>query len=152
MKILNAEVDDLEEILELQKLSFVSEALIHDDFNIKPLHQTMKEIIHDFNTGTILKISDPDSDKIIGSVRGYKKDEKFLIEKLFVHPDYQNKGIAKKLLEKIENVSGSRVFELYTSHKSIKNLSLYRKLGYVKFKIEKVHDEFYFIHLRKVIQ
>ena len=40
-----ATIDNAEEILELQKIAYASEAELYNDLTIPPLHQTMKEIL-----------------------------------------------------------------------------------------------------------
>ena len=39
-----ASIDDADQILKLQKLAYISEAEVNDDFTIPPLHQTITEI------------------------------------------------------------------------------------------------------------
>lgn len=51
-----ATIEDAEEILELQKLAYVNEAEIIDDFTIRPLHQTIDEIFSEFNHQVFLKV------------------------------------------------------------------------------------------------
>ncbi len=46
---------DAEEILALQKLAYVSEAEIYNDFTIQPLHQTLNEITSEIEMQYILK-------------------------------------------------------------------------------------------------
>jgi hypothetical protein len=40
-------------------------------------------------------------------------------------------------------------YELFTGHLSKKNLTLYEKLGYHRFKTEKVHDGLSFVYMEK---
>jgi len=44
MKIGDATVADAEHILELQKLAYISEAEIYNDYNIPPLIQTLQAV------------------------------------------------------------------------------------------------------------
>ncbi|CAG1002513.1 hypothetical protein METP2_03391 [Methanosarcinales archaeon] len=87
--------------------------------------------------------------KIIGSVRAFEKGETCYIGRLIVHADYQNQGFGTKLLNRIENIFNSKRFELFTGHRSEKNLYLYQKLGYKIFKSEKITDSLSFIYLKK---
>ncbi|MGE5614336.1 MAG: GNAT family N-acetyltransferase [Bacillota bacterium] len=147
-KIEKAVIDDAEEILKLQKLAYLSEAEIYNDYGIPPLRQTIEEITGEFAVNVFLKaVSDG---KIIGSVRGFEKDGTCFIGRLFVHPDYRNKGIGACLMKSIEEAFGhcSR-FELFTGHKSEKNLYLYRKIGYTDFKRENVSENLQFVYLEK---
>lgn len=66
-KIVRATQDDAPEILALQKIAYVSEAEIYDDFDIPPLHQTLEETRGEFQNWTVLKALIQDS--IVGSVR-----------------------------------------------------------------------------------
>ena len=51
-----ATVEDAVEILDLQKIAYVSEAEIYNDYAIQPLTQTIEEIIEEFNKRTFLKL------------------------------------------------------------------------------------------------
>jgi GNAT superfamily N-acetyltransferase len=57
----------------------------------------MKE---DFQMKTIFKATL--NDKIVGSVRGFEEKGIYYVKRLMVHPDYQNKGIGKKLMIDLE--------------------------------------------------
>ena len=61
-----ASMEDTEEILELQKLAYKSEAELINDFTIPPLHQTIEEIQSEFSQQVFLKVAV--KNKIIGSV------------------------------------------------------------------------------------
>jgi GNAT superfamily N-acetyltransferase len=89
-------------------------------------------------------------DKVIGSVRAFKKDDSCCIEKLMVHPDYQNRGIGKVLIKEIEDCFDCGRYELFTGHLSEKNLELYEKLGYQRIKTERVSDGLDIIYLEKL--
>ncbi|HEX9021817.1 MAG TPA: GNAT family N-acetyltransferase, partial [Nitrospirota bacterium] len=54
--------------------------------------------------------------------------------RLIVHSGYQNRGIGKTLMHAIEKkFCSAQRYELYTGHKSEKNLAFYAKLGYREF-------------------
>lgn len=93
-----------------------------------------------------------DNEKVVGSVRAFKKEGTCYIGRLIVHPNHQNKGIAKKLMEAIEKHFEGLRYELFTGHLSEKNLALYEKLGYRKFKTEKVYDGLSFVYMEKQSQ
>jgi ribosomal protein S18 acetylase RimI-like enzyme len=151
MEIIQAKRQDLEEILALQKLAYVSEARIFNDFNIPPMRQTIDEIHNEFRDQTFLKtIIDG---KIAGSVRAYQKGGTCFIGKLIVHPECQNKGIGRKLLSQVEAIfSTAARFELFTGQKSEKNLYLYQKQGYKVFDCKKVNEDLSFVYLEKLNQ
>jgi len=146
--ILQANRDDLETILQLQKDCYITEAEIYDDYNIQPLLQDLKSLENEFEHTVILKgVIDGE---IVGSVRGFLDDETAYIGKLIVRKDFQNNGIGRLLLDAIESTfKESNRFELFTGFKSQKNLYLYNKLGYKEFKRQIVNDNLELIYLEK---
>ncbi len=145
-----ATVADAEEVLSLQKLAYKSEAEIYNDFTIPPLLQSLEEIKRDFENQIVLKATI--DGKIRGSVRAFAKGETCYIGRLIVHPDFQNRRIGTKLMDKIEEIfKEAKRFELFTGHKSEKNLYLYQKLGYKVFKTVKANDQLNIVYLEKKI-
>jgi len=148
MKIERATESDMAEILRLQHLAYRSEALIHNDFTIQPLTQTLTEALYEFHRGVVLKAVL--EGKIVGSVRAYEAEETVYIGKLMVHPDYQGHGLGKRLLLAIEALfPDSGRFELYTSCKSERNLILYEACGYARFQEELNASGIAFAYLEK---
>ena len=149
--ISNAQQDDLSIILQLQKDCYITEAEIHDDYDIPPLHQDLNSIKNDYNDMTILK--GQINGQIVASVRGYEKDGTCYIGRLIVSKEFQNKGIGRLLMDSIEfNFMDCNRFELYTGFKSQKNLYLYNKLGYKEFKRQKINDKLTLVYLEKINQ
>ena len=150
MEILKVNKDDLPEILTLQKSAYQENAIRYNNPNIPPLQQTLDDLNAEFEYKIFLKAVI--NDIIIGSVRACKKDDQTFIEKLIVHPDYQNQGIGSKLMLAIENEYKSNVFRLFTGHLDDKNISLYSKLGYVIYgELEYISPELSFIHMEKLL-
>lgn len=150
MKIQKAEDKDLQKILELQYLAYQSEARLLNNPDIPPLKQTISEVQKEFESGTILKVVD-DTEAIVGSVRAYSRDGTLYISKLIVHPGLQGEGIGTSLLKEIEKVCPHQRYELFTSSKSTRNISLYERLGFRIFEEKPVSNELTFIYLEKTI-
>lgn len=130
--IRDASASDAEALLEIQKLAFHGQGILYNDFTLPPLVQTQEELILDFKTHAFLKAIH--ERRIVGSVRGRAEGGTCFISRLLVHPDYQNRGIGKKLMHAVENKFGNALrYELSTGHKSEKSLALYAKLGYREF-------------------
>ena len=147
MNITRAESADLQEILDLQYLSYQSEAALFGSKDIPPLKQTLEELTAEFNNGKILKMTD--GDKIIGSVRAYEKRRVAYIGKLMVHPDHRGCGLGSALLSEIERYYSGLRYELFTSTRSKDNIRLYQKAGYEIFDQRAVDDELVFVYLEK---
>jgi len=118
------------------------------DFSIPPLKQTIEEAHWEYEKGIFLKIED-EAGNIIGSVRAYTDGDAAYIGKLIVHPTRQGQGIGTKLLLTIEQESKAARFELFTSDKSIMNIRLYERLGYVKFREQTVADGLTVVYMEK---
>ena len=142
-----AYISDLKEILDLQHLAYITEAKRFNNMNIKPLTETLNELIEEFNKGIVLKLTI--DNKIVGSIRAYEKDDTAYIGKLMVHPEYRNKGYESMLLKEIEECYKNKRYELFTSTRSIENIRMYERVGYKQFKTEKIDNELEFIYLEK---
>ena len=148
MIITRAAPEDAQEILDLQKLAYQSEAAIYQDWAIAPLTQTLAELQAEMEVRLFLKAVA--AERIVGSVRALLEEGTCFIGRLIVHPDYQNRGLGQKLMQEIEgHFSQSRRYELFTGHRSERNLYLYQKLGYRRFKIEKILDKLTIVFLEK---
>ncbi|GEM_PF-246947 len=142
---------DLTEILALQKHCYLQEAAIYDDYNLPPLLQTIASIEEDFRQQVFLKLVF--DEQIIGSVRAYLKDGVCKIGRLIVHPNFQNQGIGKRLMEAIEKeFLEADKFELFTGHRSSKNLAFYKKLGYLEFKRQVISTGLELVFLEKIVK
>ena len=150
MKVEIASIDDLTEILELQIRAYQSEAAIYNDYSIEPLIETPLELQEQFKHKTFLKaVLDG---KIVGSVRGYLKEETVHIGRLAVESDFQNQGMGTLLIRSIEAYfPNAKRYELFTGNKSINNLRLYNNLGYSEFKREPGGDQIMMIYLEKIL-
>ncbi len=147
-RIARASSEDAPAILELQKLAYQSEARLYDDWNIPPLTQTLDELIDDFTTKTCLKAQA--EGKIVGSVRGFQVGDTCSIERLIVHPNFQGQGIGTALIVQIESCFEQvQRFELFTGHKSDRNIRFYERLGYQIFKHEKITETLSFAFMEK---
>ena len=87
--------------------------------------------------------------RLAGFVVFYAKSGQLHLENVAVSPDFQQRGIGKKLIEFVEQqarTAGYPRVELYTNAKMTENLGLYPRLGYQQFdrRIEDGFDRVYF--------
>lgn len=148
MTIEQATEDDAEKILALQKLAYQSEAAIYDDYSIPPLLQTLEELQGEFTGKRFLKAVT--NGEIVGSVRGYENHGTCFIGRLIVHPRHQNRGIGTLLMQAMEQAyEGTPRFEVFTGHRSDRNIRLYEKLGYRIFGTETVTHRLKLVYMEK---
>jgi ech hydrogenase subunit C len=120
---------DIPEILALQKIAYRSEAELYGDDSVPALGQTMEEITVDF--GRMIFLKAVVNGKIIGSIRGYRDGDTAHISRVVVHPYFQRRGLATRLVKQIEQEVGDvRMYEGFTGHQSLRNIHLYEKMGY----------------------
>lgn len=127
--IYRANPSEFPEILAIQKKAFRSEAEFYQNFNIQPMTQTIEEMTDECAQKVVLKaVIDK---KIVGSIRANSLENICMVNKLVVLPEFQKKGIGKKLLREIENYFPDVLkFRLQTGALSESNIQLYKNLDY----------------------
>ena len=132
MIILPACESDLPQILALQKAAFESEARLVENWDIPPLTQTLEDLMEEWRTGVILKALDGQT--LAGTVRAHLADNTAHIGRLAVLPQWQGRGYGSALMTAILSATKAARYELFTSAKSERNLRLYEKFGFVRYK------------------
>ena len=140
---------DLPEILQLQKLCYLTEAAIYNNYTIQPLTQTIGDLYLDFDSGAIFLMALYEN-QLAGAVRGTVQEGTGYINKLIVAPSCQNKGIGQQLMAAIEaQLAPVSRYELFTGNRSEKNLYLYQKLNYTIYQTRKIHYGLSLVFLEK---
>ena len=134
-----ARKEDADEILDLQKRAFVTEARAHGNWDIEPLRQTREQLLADFDTHTFLKAVDADG-RIIGSVKYRVLGDRVWVGKLIVDIACRGRGLGRKLLGEAEaHTPGAEKFQLFTAASSTHNIRLYESVGYRV--VREFHDD-----------
>ncbi|MFW5808364.1 MAG: GNAT family N-acetyltransferase [Spirochaetota bacterium] len=149
--IIKAQRADLEEILALQKLCYITEAERYNDFTIPPLVQTLDELLEEYAGSIILKCVY--GNRIIGSVKGTMDGHTCHLGRLMVHPDYRGRGYARALMTELETIAFTanriRRIELFTGEQSTKNIRLYESLGYNRIRTEPSESGIRLVYMEK---
>ncbi|WP_405878524.1 GNAT family N-acetyltransferase [Streptomyces sp. NBC_01136] len=143
---------DAEQILKLQYLCYQSEAALYGDYGIEPLTQPLDSLRAELAGGTVLVARL--GEEVVASVRGaVDPDGTAHINKLIVHPRMQRHGLGGRLLAAIESKLAAdgtaKSFELFTGHRSDRNLRMYRKHGYAQVSTERVDERLTLVTLVK---
>jgi len=148
MNIEHATAEDGPELLHLQRLAYVSEAELYQDYSIPPLLETLDGLLEEMRHHLFLKVHA--EGRIIASVRARLAEKTCIIERLIVHPEFQKQGLGTQLMQELEaSFPHAQRFELFTGHLSESNLRLYRKLGYIEFRRQTVTPKLIFVFLEK---
>jgi predicted N-acetyltransferase YhbS len=145
-----AGVADAGEILTVQRAAYLTEAQLYGDPFIQPLVESLDQLRTLLKGETII-LKATMGGRLVGSVRATVQEQTCLIGRLVVVPDLQGEGIGTRLMEAVEaEVAGSVTsLVLFTGHLSAGNLKLYKRLGYVEYRRERVSDQLVLVHLRK---
>lgn len=133
MEILEATIEDAEQILRLQKRAYQSEAKLNCDDTIPPLTQSLNEMVAEFSKKFIIKVVGKDG--IIGSGQAQFESGTCYIGRMAVEPSLRGRGIGSQILKTIEKkFSSANRYELFTGEKSSSNIAMYQRRGYQIFK------------------
>lgn len=153
-----ARLRDAERILQVQYAAYHLEAVRYNDFHLPPLTQTLDDLLTEYQTHTILVArhspgiaAGPDDD-IVGSVRARVVDGTAYIGRLVVAPPMHGRGIGRRLLWAVEQSTAPvDRYELFTGHRSERNLRLYERAGYRRIRTESQSDRVSLVYMEKVV-
>ena len=141
-----ARLEDLPDILTLQRAAYASEAELYG-YAIAPMTQTLEDIQTSFGEQVFLKAVL--NGGIVGSIRARIAEGTCFIGRLIVEPCYQHQGIGRRLLSTMEALHPGLRFELFTGHMSKRNLDMYERMGYAPFKTVRIGDRESLVYLEK---
>ena len=146
--ISRAVAGDAAAILAVQYEAYAQEAALYGDVTLPPQVETEEDFQAVVGSHVVLKaVADG---VIIGSVRGREEDVTCYVGRLVVTPEQQDNGLGSALLAAIEaEFAHVGRFELFTGHKSVKNLGFYTRRGYAEFRRRRESPEVTLIFLEK---
>ncbi|MGY1813709.1 GNAT family N-acetyltransferase [Blastococcus sp. SYSU D00820] len=140
---------DAGEVLTLQRAAFVTEAQVYGDPHLPALTETLEELREVLARDVVLVAVR--GARVVGAVRGRVTGDELAVGRLTVVPDCRGQGIGTALMRAVESAAGPGVRRavLFTGARSEGNLRLYRGLGYVEQRRERVSAALEFVHLAK---
>jgi ribosomal protein S18 acetylase RimI-like enzyme len=147
-EITRATPADAAAIHELQRLAYRSEAELYGDWSIPPLVELLAAT--ELAVAEMLVLKATISGRIVGAVRGRLESDTCHVGRLIVHPEAQGRGIGTQLMRALEEATpAARRYELFTGERSARNLHLYAKLGYRKFRTAPLSPQVTLVFLEK---
>jgi GNAT superfamily N-acetyltransferase len=147
-----AKPEDAEKLYEIQKLAYKEQLEIYKDYDTNPAVEGIGWVQFKIKHHIYYKIIC--DGKIIGEVDVYqhkRSSTHYEMNGVFVHPDYQNKGIGEKAIQFVEEeFKDAVVWTTWTPHKMDKNHYFYEKVGYKRTGIEeKIFDNLILVQYGK---
>ncbi|WP_281896397.1 bifunctional NAD(P)H-dependent oxidoreductase/GNAT family N-acetyltransferase [Micromonospora humidisoli] len=122
--------DDAPEVTVLQRCCWTEEALVNETLDIPPLSESVSEVrqwLADWHTIGLWR-----DGRLLGMVRTRTDGTDCHLGRLAVVPDLRGRGVGRWLLRAAEVAAGPgcRRIELFTGARSLRNIALYRSVGY----------------------
>lgn len=148
-----ADANDLMLILELQIEAFQELLHKYQDYDTNPGNEAIEDIKRRYGRPYTDYLLIDYEDHTVGAVRLVKhvEDKIIRISPIFIHPDYQGKGITQKTFKIIEETyDWVNTFQLDTILEEEKLCYLYEKLGYKKTgHYEKLKEDMTIVYYEK---
>lgn len=144
INLVRAKIDDLEKILELQRIAFQDLLIKYRDYETSPATETKENIENKLRQKFTYFYYIFLNDTIVGAVRVVDKKDgsRKRVAPIFILKEYRNKGIAQKVFSEIERIHGEYNWKLDTIFQEKGNCYLYEKLGYKRIgNLEKINDK-----------
>ena len=150
-----ASIEDVYIIYEMQKESFIPLLNKYNDIETNPASENIDKIINRINDQNSKYHLINYNDVPVGVIRIQKinNNEIYRISPIFIIPQYQNRGIAQKVLTIIEEIyKPQKKWVLSTISEEKNNCHLYEKYGYKPTgKLVKINEDMNIIYYEKII-
>ena len=137
----------LNQIITLQRVSYLIEAEMIDYYEIPPLVETREELVNcvEHFYGYFM-------DDVLAGFLSYTKEDHILdICRVAVHPDYFRKGIAGELLTFALSLPDITKAIVSTGKKNLPALRLYQKYGFLVMRDKNIGNGVYLTELEKIL-
>jgi len=134
MKVQRTSKDDMQELTQLSTLVFDDDSTKHNqgEKGGPPGYDSIEWQNFILTSGMYYKVLN--EGKIVGGVILFKKGRVHLeIGRIYIHPEFQNKGLGTEVLSLLERRNpGIKKWTLNTPAWAVRNQHFYEKLGYIK--------------------
>ena len=153
IKLIAANLEDLNTILQMQKEAFSELYAKYQDTETSPATEEYEDILFRINqTETTYYFITADNVKV-GVIRIVDcKDgvTRKRISPIFIMPEYRNQGYAQQAIKEAERIHGNQNWKLDTILQEKGNCYLYEKLGYHQTgKTEQINDKMTIVFYEK---
>ena len=153
IKLVKAEFDDIDTILQMQKESFAELYEKYHDTETSPATEEYKDILFRFNQPETTYYFITANDEKVGVIRIVDHKDgvtRKRISPIFIMPEYRNKGYAQQAIAEAERIHGENHWKLDTILQEKGNCYLYEKLGYHQTgKTEIINDKMTIVFYEK---
>ena len=135
-------IDDIDQIIKMQKESFKSLMNKYHDYEINPYNESYEKVKYKIENYFYYYIIIDDN--IVGAIaiKDKKDGSRKKIAPIYILPAFQNRGYAQLAIKEVEKIHGQNNWELDTILEEKGNCHLYEKFGYKKTgKFEKISDK-----------
>ena len=150
--LIRATADDAGLLWEMQIKSFQKLLDKYQDYEMSPASEPIDKIVWRLKQKETYYYFICMEDVKVGAIRviDYHTDRNKRISPLYVLPEYQNQGIAQKVIQICEEIHGVDNWELDTILQEEGNCYLYEKMGYRKTgKTKKINDKLTLVFYEK---
>ena len=153
IKLIAANLDDLDTILQMQKEAFSELYAKYQDTETSPATEKYKDILFRFNQPETTYYFITANDEKVGVIRvADHKDgvTRKRISPIFIMPEYRNQGYAQQAIAEAERIHGEQHWKLDTILQEKGNCYLYEKFGYHQTgKTEQINDKMTIVFYEK---
>jgi len=139
-------------IHEMQIKSFTPLLEKYQDYETSPANESLEQIIDRLNQSFTDYYIIKNSNFPVGAIRIVRKGNRtYRVSPIFILPEHQGKGIAKKVFSIVEDIyNDARIWELDTILQEQGNCYLYEKLGYqTTGEIKQINDKMSIVFYEK---
>ena len=153
IKLMRAELKDLNTILQMQKEAFAELYAKYQDTQTSPATEKYEDILFRFNQPETTYYFITSEKVTVGVIRIVDcKDgiTRKRISPIFIMPEYRNQGYAQQAIKEAERIHGENHWKLDTILQEKGNCYLYEKLGYHQTgKTEIINDKMTIVFYEK---